>query len=154
MAQIEQLGDPYTIYEHPTSAFVAGFIGQQNFFSGVAQDGGAAVKSDGLVCRSSREAPALQNGDNALAAVRPEAVEIVEAQPAATDNVISGVLAGVSHLGDVIQFVVTTAVRREVLARLPRTKCSPTLARGAGVVPVAAVAVPGLHRRTGRVCAR
>jgi hypothetical protein len=45
--RIEQLGDPYTIYEHPSSAFVAGFIGQQNFFRGVALDGGAAIKSDG-----------------------------------------------------------------------------------------------------------
>ena len=39
--RIEQLGDPYTIYEHPTSAFVAGFIGQQNFFRGRALEGGA-----------------------------------------------------------------------------------------------------------------
>ena len=130
--RIEQLADPYTIYEHPDSAFVAGFIGQQNFFSGVAQDGGTAVKTDGLVCRSSREVPALQNGDNALAAVRPEAVEILEAQPATNDNVISGVLAGVSHLGDVIQFVVTTSSQGEVLARLPRTS-APRLLTGARV---------------------
>ena len=50
--RIEQLGDPYTIYEHPTSAFVAGFIGQQNFFSGTAAENGAVVKGDGWVCRS------------------------------------------------------------------------------------------------------
>ena len=34
--RIEQLGDPYDIYEHPSSAFVAGFIGQQNFFAAVS----------------------------------------------------------------------------------------------------------------------
>ena len=63
---------------------------------------------------------------------RPEAVDIVEIAPAATENVVSGVLAGVSHLGDVIQFVVTTNDAREVLARLPRTK-APRLLPGADV---------------------
>jgi spermidine/putrescine transport system ATP-binding protein len=33
---IEQLADPDEIYDHPTSAFVAGFIGQQYFFAGTA----------------------------------------------------------------------------------------------------------------------
>jgi spermidine/putrescine transport system ATP-binding protein len=130
--RIEQLADPYTIYEHPDSAFVAGFIGQQNFFSGVAQEDGAVVKAEGLICRSSRKAPAVENGDNALAAVRPEAVDILETQPAAEENVFSGVLAGVSHLGDVIQYVVTTNHQREVLARLPRTN-APRLLPGARV---------------------
>ena len=32
--RIEQLADPDTIYDHPASAFVAGFIGKQNFFEG------------------------------------------------------------------------------------------------------------------------
>jgi spermidine/putrescine transport system ATP-binding protein len=130
--RIEQLADPYTIYEHPDSAFVAGFIGQQNFFSGVAQEDGAVVKAEGLICRSSRKAPTVENGDNALAAVRPEAVDILETQPAADENVFSGVLAGVSHLGDVIQYVVTTNNQREVLARLPRTN-APRLLPGARV---------------------
>jgi len=130
--RIEQLGDPYTIYEHPDSAFVAGFIGQQNFFRGTAAEGGAVVKGDGWVCRSSRTTPALANDSNALAAVRPEAIDITETQPVASDNVVGGVLAGVSHLGDVIQFVVTTADAREILARLPRTK-APRLLPGAQV---------------------
>ena len=35
--RVEQLADPYTIYERPASAFVAGFIGRQNFFAGDAE---------------------------------------------------------------------------------------------------------------------
>ena len=31
---VEQLADPDTVYDQPTSAFVAGFIGQNNFFPG------------------------------------------------------------------------------------------------------------------------
>ena len=41
---IEQLGDPETVYERPVSAFVAGFIGRNNFWRGVATD-------DGMSCR-------------------------------------------------------------------------------------------------------
>ena len=130
--RIEQLADPYTIYEHPDSAFVAGFIGQQNFFSGTADEGGKVVKADGLLARSSRETPALSSGANALAAVRPEAVDILETRPSSTENMLAGTLAGVSHLGDVIQFVVTTGGQKEILARLPRTK-APRLLPGADV---------------------
>ena len=47
--RIEQLGDPTPIYDAPASAFVAGFIGQQNFFDGHVAEGGAAVRApDGL----------------------------------------------------------------------------------------------------------
>jgi len=130
--RIEQLADPYTIYEHPSSAFVAGFIGQQNFFQGTSSEGGSVVSADGLVARSSREVPDMSDGSSALVAVRPEAVDISESAPAAVENVLAGTLAGVSHLGDVIQFVVTTAHQKEVLARLPRTK-APRLLPGASV---------------------
>jgi spermidine/putrescine transport system ATP-binding protein len=130
--RIEQLGDPFTIYEHPTSAFVAGFIGQQNFFQGTAHEGGAVVKGDNWVFRSGRAAPGLNDGVSALAAVRPEAVEVTELAPTQSENVVAGTLAGVSHLGDVIQFVVSIGGRREVLARLPRTR-APRLLPGAAV---------------------
>ena len=36
--RVEQLADPDTIYDHPATAFVAGFIGKQNFFEGTSRD--------------------------------------------------------------------------------------------------------------------
>lgn len=120
--RIEQLGDPYTIYEHPSSAFVAGFIGQQNFFAGTAAEGGRAVASDGYTLTSTREADGLTAGSDALAAVRPEAVVVSENDPGKAENSLRGELAGISHLGDVIQFVVSAGNGREVLSRVPRTK--------------------------------
>ena len=130
--RIEQLGDPYTIYEHPSSAFVAGFIGQQNFFRGRALEGGASIKSDGATLTSSRPADSLTVGSAALAAVRPEAITVSETDPGATVNVLRGELAGISHLGDVIQFVVSAGEGREILARLPRTR-APRLETGQSV---------------------
>ena len=43
--RVEQLADPFTIYEQPSSAFVAGFIGQQNFFEGTTPRGSGNVRA-------------------------------------------------------------------------------------------------------------
>ena len=120
---IEQLADPDTIYDHPATAFVAGFIGQQNFFEGTAQRrrADASRATDGRSVHAVRSRSASSTGGAALAAVRPEAITLAatRARPTPT-NAVSGTLASVSHLGDVIQFVVLTPGRKEILARLPR----------------------------------
>src|SRR6186997_217094 len=120
--RVEQLADPDTIYDHPATAFVAGFIGQQNFFEGTAKDTGRVVQGDGWTIRAAAEAPDVVEGGEALAAVRPEAIMLSESQPTNGENAISGILASVSHLGDVIQFVIMTPGRKEILARLPRPR--------------------------------
>jgi spermidine/putrescine transport system ATP-binding protein len=129
---VEQLADPYTIYEHPSTAFVAGFIGQQNFFEGTAAEGGRVVKAGDLTARSSRPAEVLADGAEALVAVRPETITVSDERPSQDTNVRNGTLAGVSHLGDVIQFVITTGDGKELLSRVPRTK-APRLLPGADV---------------------
>jgi spermidine/putrescine transport system ATP-binding protein len=119
--RVEQLADPDTIYDNPASAFVAGFIGQQNFFEGTADDAGRTVRGDGWTIASNEDS-GIADGRGALAAVRPEAIELSASRPDSTVNAVSGTLASVSHLGDVIQFVVLTPGRKEILARLPRPK--------------------------------
>ena len=69
---------------------------------------------------SSRPATGLAGGDEALAAVRPEAITVTETDPGGSVNVLRGDLAGISHLGDVIQFVVSAGEGREILSRVPR----------------------------------
>jgi len=118
--RVEQLADPDTIYDHPASAFVAGFIGKQNFFAGTWRGAGATVQGDGWTIRSSLRPMGVVEGGAALAAVRPEAIAISNEQPSDAQNTLSGELASVSHLGDVIQFVVLTPGRKEIIARLPR----------------------------------
>jgi spermidine/putrescine transport system ATP-binding protein len=130
--RVEQLADPFTIYEHPTSAFVAGFIGQQNFFKGEAAEDGRVVRSGDWVFKTSRDLRNVVSGQQALAAVRPEAVLVSDTPPDQGANVVAGKLAGVSHLGDVIQFVITASGGKEILARLPRTQ-APRILPGASV---------------------
>jgi spermidine/putrescine transport system ATP-binding protein len=130
--RIEQLADPDTIYDHPATAFVAGFIGKQNFFEGTSRNAGTTVEGDGWTIRSSLEPIGAVDGRAALAAVRPEAITVSGEEPATGQNAISAELASISHLGDVIQFVVLTPGRKEIIARLPRPK-APRLELGGRV---------------------
>jgi spermidine/putrescine transport system ATP-binding protein len=130
--RVEQLADPDTIYDHPATAFVAGFIGKQNFFEGTSRDAGRTVQGDGWTFRTTLQPIGAIEGGPALAAVRPEAIQVSEEQPAEGPNAISGTLASISHLGDVIQFVVLTPGRKEIIARLPRPR-APRLSVGATV---------------------
>lgn len=115
---IEQLGDPETVYEHPASAFVAGFIGRNNFWTGVATEDGARA-DDGTVFVASRPEEDVPNGEQALPAVRPECIHLTAEQPQRAENSCRGEVAGVSHFGDVLQYVVTVG-ERDLLVLAPR----------------------------------
>jgi spermidine/putrescine transport system ATP-binding protein len=130
--RVEQLADPDTIYDDPASAFVAGFIGKQNFFEGTSKDSGSLLEGDGWTIRSTLEPVGVVDGGPALAAVRPEAILVSDDRPAGDQNAVSGTLASVSHLGDVIQFVILTPGRKEMIARLPRPR-APRLEVGSRV---------------------
>ena len=73
---VEQAADPDTIYDQPASAFVAGFIGQQNFLPGIVKGDGHELAGDGFTVIAGRAAPDATPGDPGLAAVRPEAVSL------------------------------------------------------------------------------
>jgi spermidine/putrescine transport system ATP-binding protein len=118
--RIEQLADPRAVYDDPRTAFVAGFIGQQNAFEGSVTGSGRCFESAGLHLRTSRAASAAGPG---IACVRPEAVAVARSAPSLPGdgvNAVHGVLAGLAHLGDSVQLVVTVAGRREIVARFPR----------------------------------
>lgn len=128
---IEQLADPETVYERPASAFVAAFIGRNNFWRGTAT-GNGVVASDGTVFHATRPEERLANGDGALAAVRPECVKLVSAAPATNENQVEGTVASVAHFGDVLQYVVE-AKGREVVVLAPRADGSARFKAGDAV---------------------
>lgn len=122
---IEQLADPDTIYEDPKSAFVAGFIGQNNFWQGTATTRGLKAY-DGTEIESAKMQSGIGAGSAVLACVRPEAIEVTSTDPGSGANRVAGVLAGVSPLGDIVQFVVRTD-SRELLIRAPRREAARVL---------------------------
>ena len=115
---VEQLADPESVYERPASAFVAAFIGRNNFWKGVSTGHGVKA-SDGTIFVSSNPEERVPEGQEALAAVRPESIHLSATDPGSTENVVPGTVAGVSHYGDVLQYVVRT-VSRDVISLLPR----------------------------------
>ncbi len=116
---VEQLADPETVYERPASAFVAGFIGRNNFWRGTSTGNSGVRANDGTVFVSSSPEERVAAGQAALAAIRPECILLSAVEPGADANKVSGSVASISHYGDTLQFVVRTT-ERDIIALLPR----------------------------------
>jgi len=111
--RVEQIGTPEELYEHPTTRFVAGFIGQTNFFPGrIVIASAARCTVDVLGVRLEATARgALREGDNAVVAVRPERMHI-HAQ-----GQLPGELIDVIYLGNARKYVVRLATGAECFAQ-------------------------------------
>jgi spermidine/putrescine transport system ATP-binding protein len=118
--RLQQLATPEEIYDHPATAFVAGFIGQQNFLTGTAKGDGHELVAAHCTVLAGHKADDVVVGEPALAAVRPEYVDVVTEDPGDRVNVLGGTLAGTAHLGELVQYVVRSADGREFLGRHPR----------------------------------
>jgi spermidine/putrescine transport system ATP-binding protein len=139
--RIEQIGTASSVYDAPESAFVAGFIGRQNSFTGTISSfdrAGVSVHTAGLSLHSSRPTKGsvrASAGAEVTAAIRPESVVVTSAQarpgvadaaPGAQVNAVTGTLLGVSELGHSLQLVIHTPGDDQILARLPRAANPPT----------------------------
>ena len=117
--QVEQQGTPQEVYEHPASAFVASFVGTQNFADGTVADDGTMVAEEATFTPGGEQGEAFSSGDRVRLALRAEAVRVTGSEPAQPTNKLSGRLAGTSFLGGEIQHVVIAAGGREVFGRTP-----------------------------------
>lgn len=114
---IEQVDTPEAVYSKPATRFVAGFVGQQNFFENLSYDAGNYRTSEGVHLESA----AVVDGA-VTAAVRPESVRISseDVGTAAEANRVQGVVEAVSYLGDTRQYVLRTDAGRVLIVRSPR----------------------------------
>ena len=98
--RIEQFGSPEEIYERPTSAFVAGFIGQVNLLEaealepGLVRSGGAVLKVAGGDLRPGR-------GDPVMLYIRPSHIQLRPPNGEATQepNLLRGRVVRGSYMG-------------------------------------------------------
>jgi spermidine/putrescine transport system ATP-binding protein len=100
--RIEQLGSPDDLYEHPRSAFVAGFLGVSNLLPGTAT-GDGRVRLDGAEVQVKRSALAGRSGRVAVG-IRPEKIRIGEGQP----NRLTGTIRERAYIGVSTQYIVDT----------------------------------------------
>jgi spermidine/putrescine transport system ATP-binding protein len=107
---IEQVDTPETVYERPSTTFVAGFIGVSNLMPGQvtqASGGRGTIRLDtGLELEAAIDG--LANGERCHAVVRPEKLEIQHAGDAAHDGLpsVEGVVESSVYLGTSTQIVV------------------------------------------------
>jgi len=115
--RIEQLAAPADVYAEPASAYVASFIGQQNFLHGTALGGDAVDTYAGTVhgrWGGEQTAP----GSAVVASIRPEFVRLAPAGTADGPG-IDGTVLGVSHLGETLQVAVEVGREQAFLVRIP-----------------------------------
>jgi putative spermidine/putrescine transport system ATP-binding protein len=128
--RIDQLGTARELYERPRTSFVAGFIGETNFFPG------RVLWRDGTLCALDTPAgkvvgvPAgpLAEGEAAVLAVRPERI-------AFTDDAdgLEARVGDVIYLGNQMKYVLTLPDGRELTAT-QQTGTAPGAERAPGGV--------------------
>jgi spermidine/putrescine transport system ATP-binding protein len=125
---IEQLDEPRVIYDHPSTAFVADFIGDMNFLRGTVVDvdkgtfvldagAGVLVSGHGLIRR----------GVTARVGIRPERIMAVTQAPDASSNSALATVTSKMYLGDQIQIVVSLPNGEQMLVREQRASADPAL---------------------------
>lgn len=106
----EQLGDPESLYERPSTRFVAGFLGISNLLPGIvdgSDDGYAVIRLlDDTAVRAPRTA--VDGAGRVSLGVRPEKIRLREpSEPApAGHNALDGVVRDASYLGVSTQYQV------------------------------------------------
>jgi spermidine/putrescine transport system ATP-binding protein len=116
---IEQVGSPQDVYENPQTAFVAQFIGTQNFFDAVVHADGVLDGEDTVFEAVTGATHGYYAGSQLQLAVRAESMTVSAVEPPVSTNRVPGKLAGTSFLGGEVQHVVITDNGRELFARTP-----------------------------------
>ncbi|MFF3443716.1 ABC transporter ATP-binding protein [Streptosporangium sp. NPDC002721] len=113
---VEQLGTPREIYERPSTAFVAGFIGTSNLLSGTVDrlQSGFAVLKLGDDDHVLAEGGSFRAGEPIAITVRPEKIRITTEEPTGDLSVVRGTVSEVVYLGLYTSYTVSLAHGAEV----------------------------------------
>jgi spermidine/putrescine ABC transporter ATP-binding subunit len=125
---IEQVDEPRTIYDHPTSAFVADFIGDMNFIDAVVADAAsgafAAEAGAGIVIRGTGRA---RWRTRVRIGLRPERIAVRPGEAPSGPNSATGEVLAKLYLGDQVQVVVKLPNDTTLIAREQRATADPGL---------------------------
>ncbi|WP_102959969.1 ABC transporter ATP-binding protein [Mangrovicella endophytica] len=150
--RIDQIGNPFEIYNKPRTRFVAGFVGTLSVLEAVATGGtGVRIGEEAIVLSG---APAVQPGTSLSLALRPEAVSLHPSPERI--NRLAGRIVDVAFLGSVVRMRIATAggtvlvdsfndpatppPQRDTAVTLHFTAAGIYPLEGAGDAPVAAAA--------------
>jgi len=77
--RVTQVGNPYQVYEHPSTRFISTFVGKANLLQGrtEGEEGMQSVQVAGLLLPQST--PGFPSGSSVLLTIRPEKLKLVAA---------------------------------------------------------------------------
>jgi spermidine/putrescine transport system ATP-binding protein len=131
--KIEQMGSPAELYESPSTAFVANFLGQSNLIRGKIEssDGDSSVvlvhgQKISLVKSRNRS-----EGASVLVGIRPEKIRIGLPEDRTTGNSLTGgIVSDVSFVGVSTQYVVEMPWKQDLMVFEQNDGGTPTLRPG------------------------
>ena len=126
--RIIQKGNPRDIYDHPTTASTAGFIGSTNFIKGEfirKLEGELRIVNTDLgelVCQGSGK---LQPGDNVLISIRPQNIQLLSELTISVANNFSGIVREIEFLGEYLDCQVLVGGVQIKVFVTPQTRIHP-----------------------------
>lgn len=102
--RIEQAGTPEELYEHPTTAFVAGFLGVSNLLDGTIEGTDQVRLRDGTVLSVPASVLSGRSGEVAVG-IRPEKIVPSDRER----NQLTGTVTESAYIGVSTQYIVDTS---------------------------------------------
>ena len=100
--RVEQIGNPFEIYNFPRTSFVASFVGTLSILRGqVADPGRGAIVVDGQEIVAARGLEQARAGEARAVALRPEIVSLHDS--AGNGNRMRGTVEDVNFLGSIVR---------------------------------------------------
>jgi spermidine/putrescine transport system ATP-binding protein len=116
---IEQVGDGKSVYDNPTTGFVASFVGENNPFAGkvMALENGDAILDTPLGRLRGRNTRSVKVGDDAILFVRPEAFRL---GAGATGATLQAPVINVAFEGNMSHIFLKGPTRKEIVVTVGR----------------------------------
>lgn len=102
--RLEQVGSPKDLYERPETAFVARFLGRNNFLRGRSVPAAGGFRLD-MGDGRSLDVPGLNAEGDVLVAIRPEKLSLAESDHGRR-NLLGGTVVATRFLGDRLEVTV------------------------------------------------
>ena len=100
--RIEQIGTPFEIYNFPSTAFVASFVGTLNLVSaGVVDAAAGRLSIAGQEVRTAKAITDARSGERVTLALRPEGIDL--GAGGAGDNQLRGTVDDINFLGSIVR---------------------------------------------------
>jgi putative spermidine/putrescine transport system ATP-binding protein len=98
--KIEQVGTPFEIYNFPTTAFTASFVGQLNLIPITVADAASGRSTFNGISLNTSQPTSLANGTFAKLALRPEEMNFGKV---AGKNLLDGKVESITFLGSIVR---------------------------------------------------